>query len=248
MKEELLAKITEGKEKLGRLCYIFQGLRVSDADELTKMGSEFAKQVAEARQYGMLRPYVALQDFGPYTWRNNPERWALCDGELTNRRISSLYDVRPKVIVKFVDHRPQAHVDRYANVTVKNTFNVLIEAPTLRYPYIAAVLNSALGQWWFAQMADKPEMEALQAFPIIAWQRRGMYNRLGIQAITMFGEQMLLLHNDLLHSTSPEMTTEIEEEIDHTRKEIDRLVFELYNIKPAEIKFIRTEIDESVLA
>lgn len=119
----------------------------------------------------------------------------------------------------------------------------IITQPTWRLPFVLGVLNSKLISWFYlgtSSIATKDDfrqttLAELRRLPI---PRLTEANKIQHDTLVAHVERILKLHADLAAAKSPDAQTHLQRDIAATDRAIDQLVYQLYDLTPAEIALV----------
>ncbi len=114
--------------------------------------------------------------------------------------------------------------------------------------YVLGLLNSNLLDWFVKQTATRMrggyysfEARFIRGLPIRAINFSDKKDKARHDKMVTLVERMLTLHKELAGTSHPDERTRLEREIAATDKQIDRLVYELYDLTPEEIAIVEGE-------
>lgn len=121
----------------------------------------------------------------------------------------------------------------------------------LGYKYILGLLNSKLLRWYFPFVSAtfrggwlSANRQFLSQLPIRVIDFENSFNKLQHNKLVSLVDNMLELHKKLNNAKSPHDKTIIQRQIDATDKNIDKLVYELYELTDDEIRIIEEDSKE----
>jgi len=138
-----------------------------------------------------------------------------------------------------------AVIDQKQFIVRDNLYTILPREKDINLFYILGLLNSQLLNWFYQTIINPEKGEAL------AQVKRGHLAQLPIRKIDFSNITEKKLHDktvalvDIMLDLNKKIQTakgneqeQIQKQINETDKEIDALVYKLYNLKPEEIKII----------
>ena len=131
-------------------------------------------------------------------------------------------------------------------VTNKSMQSILIAEDGYCINYVLGILNSNLISWYFlrlsniAQRDDFPKivLKESRSLPIRPIDVRKLTDKVNHDRMVQLVEQMLALHKQLPEAKTGHEQTLIQRQIDATDRQIDKLVYELYELTPEEIAIV----------
>ena len=200
--------------------------------------------VAEVRKDETFRPLLRGRLINKYKimWNNN--YWISFGDWLAEPRYSANYDVQEKIIVRQTGDSIIATLDKEQFVVRDNLYTIVSRTQLSDLRFLLGLLNSRLLNWYYQSTLNPEKGEAL------AQVKRGHLAQLPIAKISnpdekkmydqmvQLVEQMLALHKQLANAKTGHEQTLIQRQIDATDRQIDKLVYELYDLTEDEIKIV----------
>ena len=204
------------------------------------------------------RPYT-VKGNRPTGWQKlyrgkNIERYKISEADefvnygpwLAAPRNSKLFE-KIKILMRRTDDRILACIDSDSAIAVNSCHVISLKNETnLSLLYILGLINSMLMQKIFAlqnpQMVNKVFAEIkviyVKRFPIRAIDFSDPTDKTHHDRMVEFVDQMLNLNKQLAEAKVPQAKTVLQRQIDTTDRQIDRLVYELYELTEEEIKIV----------
>jgi hypothetical protein len=134
---------------------------------------------------------------------------------------------------------------------VAGGYGILVR-PEFSREYILACLNSRLLEWFIRQTATRMqggyysfESRFIRHLPIPVIDLSDPSNKSLHDQIVMLVESMLSLNKQLAAANTDHEKTALQRQIDATDRQIDQLVYELYNLSEEEIRIVEEGISKS---
>jgi hypothetical protein len=160
---------------------------------------------------------------------------------------------RPKLLVPYMVVDLSAYLDRsdhfyFINVTTGG-YGITIDEAAVSLPYLCGLLNSRLLNYHFKRVsttfhggyfaANKQYIEQLPIRPIDFASPADVARHDRMVALV---ERMLELHKRLAAEQVPHVKTALQRQIEATDRQIDALVYELYELTEEEIKIVEERL------
>jgi hypothetical protein len=149
----------------------------------------------------------------------------------------------PKIIFPDIAVTPRFAIDETEYFSSNTTYFI-----PKRDPYLLGLLNSKLGAFYFkktcAGLEGKSETylrffgQYLKGFPVRAINQKNPADRTSRDKMVKLVESMLNLHKQLPATKTTHDKTLIQRQIETTDRQIDALVYELYELTPDEIRIV----------
>ncbi len=234
----LLAKLRSLPARLGDYCTINQGLRTGDNKRF----------LSASRQLKTQRPAVGGRHIGRYHVRKHIfVRYE--PGKLDAPRNESIFTSPEKVIVQEIRNitlprRIIATYDRHRLYCLQST-NVINLRGTCHPPpdlkYLLGLLNSRLINWFFRTSFPSNNHIAsnqLAQVPIVSVDLCDDSDKARHEQMVNRVERMLDLNKRLAKAKNPDEKTCLQRLINATDREIDQLVYQLYELTAEEIALV----------
>ncbi len=150
-----------------------------------------------------------------------------------------------KQIIDWSDKRIWATITEYELYNTQNAFNLLNKSD-LHLEYILGLLNSKLMSFYhrkkfldeFKMRFQKILIKDCKLLPIRTIDFKKTNEKKVHDNMFQLVEQMLLLNKQLAEAKTGHEQTLLQRQIDATDKQIDKLVYELYELTEEEIKIV----------
>ena len=127
-----------------------------------------------------------------------------------------------------------------------NSVNTLV-CHSVANQYVLGLLNSTLLSWYYYnRFSNRSELtvniatKLLRQLPIPAVNLSNAIGKARYNRMVQLVERMLALHKQLAATKADHSKTTVQRQIDATDVQIDKLVYELYELTPDEIKIVET--------
>lgn len=250
--QKLLQKIEQRGLSLSKMCTVSTGLKVYQIGkgkppqtDKQKMNRTFHASENGGSSYGKYLGGVDVSRYhlnwsGEYLsygdWLAEPRRSVPFDGErLLIRQIPS----KPPYLV----HAVLVSAKYYHDI---NSMVVFAPMSGMSLQYLLGCINSRLSSFWFEQTYDKLQrkifpqfkVKELSSFPVPPINFSDPADKAHHDRMVALVEQMLSLHKKLAEAKTDHDKTILQRQIDATDHQIDRLVYELYELTEEEIKIV----------
>ncbi len=249
---KLLNKILNHRALLGDIAIVKAGVK------LYEKGKGNPPQIDKTLKE---RPYT-VKGNRPPGWQNlyrgkNIERYKISEVDefvnygpwLAAPRNSKLFE-KVKILMRRTDDHILACIDSDSAIAVNSCHIISLKNETnLSLLYILGLINSRLMQKIFAlqnpQMVNKVFAEIkvvyVERFPIRTIDFSNSSDKVRHARMVELVELMLDLRKELAKNTIPQTKTVLQRQIETTDRQIDRLVYELYELTEEEIKIVESE-------
>jgi len=191
------------------------------------------------------RQFISERHFEKYRWIPGPELWVRYGPWLFDPQMHMNFGANPKLFVKYSERGFTAHRDDEGFLTVHTVSCIVPTAKSLNVNFLLGVINSALIDWWSVQMRKSRallmtppnNLSLLQRVPIQDFLRVGKRTKLAI-AISSNAEELIQIYLEKEQAVTAASMKATDLEIIRKRKEIDRLVYELYGLTEEEVKVV----------
>lgn len=249
--KQLLKKVLDDTIPLGNVAIIKAGV---------KLYEEGKGDPAQKKETLKERPYTTKEK-RPDGWRIlyrgkhiNKYRFMEVD-EFVNYgpwlaapRSAKLFE-SPKILMRRTDDRIRACVENEGAIAVNSCHVISIKDDLdidLSYHYILGIINSKLLQRIFElqnpQMVNKVFAEIkvvyVERLPIPSIDFSNPTDKVRHDTLVDLVDQMLNLHKQLAEAMVSQAKTVLQRQIETTDREIDQLVYELYDLTDEEIKMV----------
>jgi len=153
-----------------------------------------------------------------------------------------------KIITKQIGKNPEFAIDVFGYHCLNTIFMINIFNARYNQLFVLGVLNSSvIKKFWLDNYFDKrktfPKIKGtyLKKLPIFAIDFSDPTDKARHDRMVGYVETMLKLHKQLAEANIAQDKTVIQRQIDATDRQIDRLVYELYNLTEEEIRIVNGE-------
>jgi type I restriction-modification system DNA methylase subunit len=229
----IISKCNNKANKLKNICQVLYGIKTGDNEKfLSKSPSD--SHAAKALKTGDVARY-SINWKGLYLW------W--CES-LAGYRKSSL-EVE-KIVIQYIrkislPRRIVAGLDIDGSYYPLNNYSYVVsEDNVYSLKYILGIINSSLINFYFANTFIDYNIKPiyLQQLPIHNIDFAKPDEKKMHDVMVQLVEQMLSLHQQLAQAKITHEQTLLQRQIDATDKQIDKMVYELYELSPEEIKVV----------
>ena len=195
------------------------------------------------------RKYLMGRDFNRYFWQIEKERWISYGEWLAEPRYKAPFNEDKKIIIRQTSDRIIAHLDNEKYLSFKNVHNLKLINQNLSYEYLLGLLNSKLITWWYQKLIPEKgrvfaevKVVNLEKLPIRVVDLNSgkkseisRYNRM-VSLVEQMLDTQKEFHNDKNITDSNKKL--LNQRIKILDKQIDTLVYELYELTDEEIEII----------
>ncbi|MBU3980663.1 MAG: N-6 DNA methylase [Proteobacteria bacterium] len=195
--------------------------------------------------------YVDGVDVGRYKigWS---QQYVKYGKNLTRPRKKELFQGERLLIRQIPALPPYSILASYVDEELVNDNNsMIVTQPKIEYSlkYLAGILNSRLISFWFVHSFGKLQrkvfpqfkVKELRIFPIRPIDFTNPADVARHDQIVSLVDQMLELNKKLGESKMPQTTEMLKRQIESTDRQIDQLVYKLYDLTNEEIKIVESE-------
>ncbi len=239
----LWTRIEQSTVPLGRLAYVNFGKQL-------RHRKQFPGDVITASSIcGLHPPYRAC-----YTGRD-VRRYSLkwsklaCLNDESARRggcwNASRQDSKMKILTRQIGRFPEFAIDQDGYQCLNTMFMINLRAEDPHALYLLGILNSTVVRaYWVDRFYDRrrtfPKIKGryLERLPIPVFDFASPNEKYRHDCLVSLVQRMIDLHNQLDTARTPVDKTAIQRQIDATDRQIDQLVYELYELTDDEIKSV----------
>jgi len=237
--------------KLDDVCVITQGCKPFQVGKgkphQTRNIVDEKPFVGEVQRDSTFRPLLRGSLIKSYRILWDNDYWISFGKWLAEPRYSASYEAPEKIVIRQTGDSLIAALDRDQFIVRDNLYTIVPRQEEIALLFILGLLNSRLLTWFYQSILN-PEMgEAL------AQVKRGHLARLPIAQLKLtetndkarhdqmvkIVERMLALHKQLTAAKTGQDKTMIQRQITTTGSQIDRLVYELYDLTDEEIAIVK---------
>ncbi len=165
---------------------------------------------------------------------------------LAEPRYSAGFDAQEKLIIRQTGDSPIATLDTQQFVVRDNLYTIVCRDTIINLRYVLGILNSTLLRWFYQNILNPEKGESL------AQVKRGHIAQLPLRLpdftdpadtarharMVALVQAMLDLHKQAGSATLPHQKELIQRQIHATDRQIDKLVYELYDLSAEEIRIV----------
>jgi hypothetical protein len=152
---------------------------------------------------------------------------------------------KPKILLRKTGDRILATLDESGVFPEQSLYFLFSKVSTLDYKYLLGILNSILATFYYQNrlitnrrsIAQLKKVD-LDAIPIRTIDFDNPDDKAMHDKMVNLVERMLDLHKKFAAAKVPDEKTKIQRQIDTTDRQIDQLVYKLYNLTDEEIKIV----------
>ncbi len=159
---------------------------------------------------------------------------------------------QPKLMLPYMVTRLSAFYDEensyFVNVTTGG-FGITLKSGDISAKYLTGLLNSRLLDWFLKQVSTTfhggyfaANKQFLVQIPIHPIDLKNVNDRTHHDRMVSLVETMLALHKQLAVDSTPHEQESLKRQINDTDRQIDKLVYELYDLTGEEIKIVEGEV------
>jgi hypothetical protein len=181
-----------------------------------------------------------------YTINWNNDYWIKFGDWLAEPRYSASYEY-PKIIIRQTGDSLIATYDENKFIVRDNLYTIINTSDVnISLKYILGMLNSSFLKWYYQNIVNNERGEALAQvkrghlaiLPIPALDLSKPTNKTAHDNLVALVDKMLGLKRKEHDEPNPQVKTVIGRQIEAVDGRIDKLVYELYNLSPEEIKIV----------
>jgi hypothetical protein len=229
----IIEKCNAASVQLSEICEVLYGIKTGNNKKFLSTGKTDKHKCKALKTGEMVRYNI--------TWKNLYLWW--CD-DLAGYRKSAI-DV-PKIIIQYIrkislSRRIIAAMDADGSYYPLNNYSYVIpKDANFSLGFILGILNSSLINFYFANHFIDYNIKPtyLQQLPIRTINFKKQKEKAKHDKIVSLVEETLELHKKISGVKNPDEKTRIQRQIDAADSQIDKLVYDLYNLTPEEIKLV----------
>lgn len=237
-------------QKLEHLCLITQG---------TKPFQVGKGKPPQTRQIVSKKPFVSKtplnETFRPllrgsliqkYQILWNDNYWISFGDWLAEPRYSANYDVPAKIVIRQTGDHLVATLDRNQFIVRDNLYTIVSREKDDDLRFLLGIINSRLLQWFYSNIINPEIGEALAQvkrghliqLPIAKIHFDNPTDKTNHEKMVQRVEIMLTLNQKLVSSIDSHSRTIFKRQIEATDRQIDNLVYQLYDLTTEEIELV----------
>jgi hypothetical protein len=233
--DNIRSKIESRSFVLGEIATAYFGIQTFDRD----------KYVSDTKVDARYRPVVDGVNIRRYVLSNSSEFVMFTPRAIKSGGKEAVYK-QSRIGVRQIGQVPIATWLPAEIYTLNTIYNIFIVKPTkFRLQFVLAVINSAVTRWyWRQQFFDqkrtfpkikKPDLLAIRIPALKLDVEEGKVPHDRLSTLT---ENMIRFHAEIAVAKSAAQQSILQRQINATDAEIDRLVYDLYGLSPAEIAIV----------
>ena len=249
--QNMISKIESSSVPLGQVANCIMGIKPY------QKGKGRPKQVADdvkSRIYDSdfkknksYKKYLIGKDIDRYIIKPLKQRYISYGEWLAEPRFTAPFE-KDKIILRQTSDKIRAAIDRDNYYNLNNIYNIELKNSTFDYNYILGIINSNLMIYIYQKIVpEKGKLFAeikkvnLAKLPICMIDFTNPTDKAKHNQIVNLVNQMLNLQKKLTEAKMPQAKDLLKRQIETTDKQIDQLVYELYDLTEEEIKIVESE-------
>ena len=215
----------------GKPKQIEQTVKNRDYDSNTKQGE-------------LYKNYLIGKDIDRYVIYPLEQRYIKYGVWLAEPRFTAPFE-KNKIILRQTSDRIRAVMDQEKHYNLNNIYNIELKNTSYHYNYILGIINSKLMVYIYQKIVpEKGKLFAeikkvnLVKLPIRTINFSDAADKAGHDRMVELVERMLDLNKQLAEAKVPQSKTVLQRQIETTDRQIDRLVYELYELTEDEIRIV----------
>ncbi|MCK4334310.1 N-6 DNA methylase, partial [candidate division WOR-3 bacterium] len=239
MNPKVIALLDRIKQKpcvpLGSICTVYQGIITGDNKQFlstTPTGKKWEKVI---RGRDIDRYFL---EFGGHYVFYAPEK-------LWSNTNPQMFKVSGKLISRQTSDRLRATIDTEKYLTLDSTHVIHLKEPLFSLKYFLGIYNSKLLNFLYVERVKESgrtfaqvKVVNLKPLPIRTIDFDDPEDKKRHDTMVKLVERMLDLNKKLAQAKVPDTKKRLQRQIDYTNSEIDKLVYELYDLSEEEIKIV----------
>ncbi|MDM8558550.1 TaqI-like C-terminal specificity domain-containing protein [Candidatus Parabeggiatoa sp. HSG14] len=237
-------------QKLDNLCLITQGTKPFQVGKgKPPQTRDIVNQkpfVSETPLNETFRPLLRGSLIQKYQILWNDNYWISFGDWLAEPRYSANYDVSSKIVIRQTGDHLVATLDSSQFIVRDNLYTIVPRQNDYDLCFLLGIINSRLLQWFYANIINPEIGEALAQvkrghliqLPIAKINFDNPTNTAKHDKMTQLVEIMLTLNQKLRTNLDSHSRTALKRQIEATDRQIDNLVYQLYNLTAEEIVLI----------
>ena len=246
---KLLDKIEDRSSTLISICDFSLGLTPYDKYKgHTSMQIKNRVFHSSKRENELFKPLISGGNINRYITSSKVEEYIKYGEWLGAPREQRFFTDERIIVRQIVSGKPLRIYAGYTTEELYNSqigFNLLLKDNSpVKLKFVLAILNSNLLNFYHTNryldqsknVFQKILIENAKNFPIRIANRKGLENQ-----IIKLVDRMLFVQKKLHNTTSPSEKTIYQKDVDRLDRDIDNLVYELYELTPEEIRIVEGE-------
>ena len=199
---------------------------------------------SNTKQGELYKNYLIGKDIDRYVIYPLEQRYIKYGEWLAEPRFTAPFE-KSKIILRQTSDRIRAVIDQEKHYNLNNIYNIELKNTSYHYNYILGIINSKLMVYVYQKIVpEKGKLFAeikkvnLVKLPIRTINFSDPADNARHARMVELVEQMLDLNKQLAGAKAPQTKTVLQRRIETTDQQIDRLVYELYELTEDEIKIV----------
>lgn len=219
--DKILSKIFTNSKKFGTIAEICIGIQIGGSGDKNEIKSDFISVVKQNETY---KKVLDGKDFEPFII--NTKLKFIKYGNWLHRKRDEKYFLNPKIIIRQIGSTPISTIDFDNYYTLNTVYNSIIIDSNFEIQYLFSIINSSLLKYvWSKKFSDGKSL-----FPKI---KKSQLSEIPIKIISLNKQKpFCLLVDEIIKRKKQNQNTNTLE------KEIDVLVYKLYELTYDEVKIV----------
>ncbi|MDO9528477.1 MAG: N-6 DNA methylase [Syntrophales bacterium] len=199
---------------------------------------------SNTKQGELYKNYLIGKDIDRYVIYPLEQRYIKYGEWLAEPRFTAPFE-KSKIILRQTSDRIRAVIDQEKHYNLNNIYNVELKNTSYHYNYILGIINSKLMVYIYQKIVpEKGKLFAeikkvnLVKLPIRTINFSDPTDIARHDRMVDLVEQMLDLKKQLAEAKVPQTKTVLQRQIENTDRQIDKLVYELYELTEDEIRIV----------
>ena len=248
----VLADKLRAFQKLDHLCMITQGTKPFQVGKgkppQTRQIVSKKPFVSETPLNETFRPLLRGSLIQKYQILWNDNYWISFGNWLAEPRYSANYDVSAKIVIRQTGDHLVATLDRRQFIVRDNLYTIVSRENDYDLRFLLGIINSRLLQWFYANIINPEIGEALAQvkrghliqLPIAKINFNNPTDKANHDKMLQLVEIMLTLNQKLQTNLDSHSRTVFKRQIEATDRQIDQLVYQLYDLTAKEIELVES--------
>jgi len=201
--------------------------------------------VSDSKKDKTFRPLLRGSLIHKYIIKWNNDYWISFGDWLAEPRYSAEYDAPVKIVIRQTGDSLVATLDKQQFIARDNLYTIIAKATSLEIEFLLGLLNSRFLTWYYQNIINPEKGEALAqvkrghiAEIPIPFAEKKQTNKVQHDKIVRLVNEMLDLHRAQAAAQSPHEQDALAKQITATDRQIDALVYQLYDLTPEEITLV----------
>jgi hypothetical protein len=202
---------------------------------------------SNTKQDELYKNYLIGKDINRYAIYPLEQRYIKYGEWLAEPRFTAPFE-KNKIILRQTSDRIRAVMDQEKHYNLNNIYNIELKNTTYQYNYILGIINSKLMVYIYQKIVpEKGKLFAeikkvnLVKLPIRKIEFTDQNEKARHDNMSELVNQMLDLNKKLNNAKLPQEKNLLQRQIEATDKQIDQLVYKLYDLTDEEIKIVESK-------